>query len=155
MLLLDEADALFGRRSDGGETGERYANMLTNFLLARIESHPGILVLTANSRSRIDPAFTRRLDTVLEFPLPGVDERLRLWRSHLGPRSPGEDVCRLLASLCDLPGGYIRNAVLNSAARSDAPPDEPIAIELLAEAVREEYRKLGRGIPHQLDHLGR
>ena len=155
ILLLDEADALFGRRGDGGETGERYANMLTNFLLTRIESHPGIVILTSNSRGRIDPAFTRRLDAILEFPLPGGEERLRLWEAHLGRRSPGGDACRLLAAYCDLAGGHIRNAVLNAAARDASPATEPLSPALLVAALTDEYRKLGRDVPPQLRNLGR
>ena len=154
VLLLDEADALFGRRSDAAETGERYANMLTNFLLSRIESHPGIVVLTSNSRSRIDAAFTRRLDAVLEFPLPAVAERLRLWQSHLGARSPGEQACRLLAAYCELPGGHIRNVVVNAAARSDAPAAEPLPLADLVAALADEFRKLGRSLPAPLAQLG-
>lgn len=154
ILLLDEADALFGRRSDGGESGERYANMLTNFLLTRIEGHPGIVILTSNSRSRIDPAFTRRLDAILEFPPPGGEERLRLWESHLGGRSPGDEVCRMLAAYCDLAGGHIRNAVLNAAARSERPPHEALEPALLAAALVDEYRKLGRDAPAQLRSIG-
>ncbi|MBI5329335.1 MAG: ATP-binding protein [Betaproteobacteria bacterium] len=152
ILLLDEADALFGRRSDGGETGERYANMLTNFLLTRIESHPGIVVLTSNSRSRIDPAFTRRLDAILEFPLPGGEERLLLWAAHLGERSPGEEAVRPLAAYSDLAGGHIRNAVLNAAARG--PLHGPLEASLLVAALGEEYRKLGRELPPQLRKIG-
>jgi hypothetical protein len=155
LLLLDEADALFGRRTEGGETGERFANMLTNFLLSRIESHPGIVLLTSNSRSRIDPAFTRRLDAILEFPLPGVEERRRLWQAHLGERGPGAEACALLAAYCDLPGGYVRNAVLAAAARDGGEASEPIPLALLVDALREEYRKLGRAVPPQLDQLGR
>lgn len=155
LLLLDEADALFGRRTDGGETGERFANMLTNFLLTRIEAHPGIVILTSNSRSRMDPAFNRRLDAILELPLPGVDERRRLWRSHLGDRSPGDAACGLLASYCDLAGGYLRNAVLAAAARSEEPPQAALPMALLIDGLREEYRKLGRTVPPQLDQLGR
>lgn len=155
ILLLDEADALFGRRSDGGENGERYANMLTNFLLTRIESHPGIVILTSNSRGRIDPAFTRRLDAILEFPAPGGDERLCLWETHLGRRSPGPDTCRLLAAYCDLAGGHIRNAVLNAAARSEAPADAALEPALLVAALVDEYRKLGRDVPSRLKNIGR
>ncbi|MEW6218547.1 MAG: ATP-binding protein [Thermodesulfobacteriota bacterium] len=153
ILLLDEADALFGRRTDGSETGERYANMLTNFLLTRIESHPGIVILTTNSRGRIDPAFLRRLDAVLEFPLPGVEERQRLWQSHLGSRTPGDEVARLLAGYCDLAGGFIRNAVLAAAACSQRPASQPIEIGLLRAALKDEYRKLGRAFPPQLESL--
>jgi len=154
LLLMDEADALFGRRSDGNKDGgERYANMLTNFLLTRIESHPGIVVLTSNSRNRIDPAFSRRFDAIIEFPLPGVEERLRLWQSHLGRRAPGERICRLLASYCELPGGHIRNVVLNAAASSPQPAAKPIPAGPLLAALRAEYQKLGRTLPAQLEHL--
>ena len=145
ILLFDEADAVFGQRSDGGETGERYANMLTNFLLSRIEEHPGIVILTSNARTRIDPAFIRRLDVILEFPRPGYRERLRLWRSHLGSRSPGDDVCQQLASHCDLAGGHIRNAVLSAAARSNT-----ISPCVLIDALAAEYHKLGQSLPVDL-----
>ena len=155
ILLLDEADALFGRRSDSGENGERFANMLTNFLLTRIESHPGIVILTSNSRSRIDPAFTRRLDVILEFPAPGGDERLRLWQAHLGERAPDVETCRLLAAYCDLAGGHIRNAVLNAAALAPTASDMALPAELLVAALADEYRKLGRDMPAQLKNIGR
>lgn len=153
ILLMDEADSLFGRRSEGKENGERYANMLTNFLLTRIESHPGIVVLTSNSRNRIDTAFTRRFDTIIEFPLPGVEERYLMWRSHLGRRAPDEQTCRLLASYSDLAGGHIRNVVLNAAALSRQPAKKTLAAAHLLEALRAEYRKLGRALPPQLEHL--
>ncbi len=153
ILLMDEADTLFGRRSEGKEGGERYANMLTNFLLTRIENHPGIVLLTSNSRNRIDTAFSRRFDAIIEFPLPGVEERYRLWRSHLGKRAPNEQTCRLLASYSDLAGGHIRNIVLNAAALSPQPPESPLAATHLLEALRAEYRKLGRTLPPQLEHL--
>lgn len=153
ILLLDEADALFGKRTEAGDSGERYANMLTNFLLTRIELYPGIAILTSNSRHRIDPAFTRRLDAILEFPLPGAEERFRIWVSHLGARSPGEENCRLLASYCDLAGGHIRNAVLNAAARSPRSSVEALAMPFLIAALCEEYAKQGRSIPPALDQL--
>jgi ATPase family protein associated with various cellular activities (AAA) len=156
VLLLDEADALFGRRTDGGETGERFANMLTNFLLTRIESHPGIIILTSNSHSRIDSAFMRRLDTVLEFPLPAPEQRQQLWQSHLGKRSPGDDFVGILATHCELPGGYIRNAVLNGAAyQADSDSDEPLSRASLLQALAWEYQKLGRQLPPQLDRFRR
>jgi SpoVK/Ycf46/Vps4 family AAA+-type ATPase len=148
VLLFDEADALFGRRGDASETGERYANMLTNFLLTRIENHNGIVILTANNKARIDPAFWRRLDVVMDFPLPGYEERLRLWQSHLGARAPDEHVLHHLASYCDLAGGSIRNAVLSAAAT--VPPGGAIGAVALAAALAREYRKLGRRLPPDL-----
>ncbi len=153
LLLFDEADSLFGRRTDAKQSGERYANMLTNFLLSRIENHPGIAILTTNNRERIDAAFTRRLDVIVDFPLPGFQERLHLWHSHLGQRSPGEALCRTLASYCDLSGGQIRNVVLAAAGSSD--PQQPIGIKTLIAALQREYQKLGRSLPAQLEQLGR
>jgi len=153
ILLLDEADALFGKRSDGDSGGERFANMLTNFLLTRIENHPGIVILTSNSQLRIDEAFTRRFDVVIEFTLPGYEERLRLWKNHLGDRSPGDDEVALLASFCDLPGGYIRNTVLNAAAMQPSAERLRLDIRILVGALHEEYRKLGRGLPPALTQI--
>lgn len=153
LLLFDEADSLFGRRTDAKQSGERYANMLTNFLLTRIENHPGIVMLTTNSRERIDSAFTRRLDSIIDFPLPGFQERLNLWQSHLGKRSPGENLCRTLASYCDLSGGQIRNVVLTSAGCDK--PDRPISVRQLLFALQREYQKLGRSLPAQLEALTR
>jgi hypothetical protein len=150
VLLFDEADALFGNRGDGQETGERFANMLTNFLLTRIETHPGIVILTTNSRERIDNAFTRRLDVIVEFPLPDFEERLHLWRSHLGERGPGDEVYRNLASYCDMAGGHLRNVVLTAASVAG---DQPIRCEHLLEGLKAEYRKQGREMPRKLEGL--
>lgn len=152
VLLFDEADSLFGRRSERKETGERYANMLTNFLLTRIENHPGLVVLTSNSRERIDPAFNRRLDLILEVPLPGFAERLRLWASHLGARAPDETLCRTLAAHCELAGGAVRNIVLTAATLTGA-DDGPLGTAALLTALRLEYRKAGRALPTALERL--
>jgi SpoVK/Ycf46/Vps4 family AAA+-type ATPase len=147
ILLFDEADALFGRRSEGGETGERYANMLTNYLLSRLENHQGIVILTTNARGRIDPAFWRRLDQVIDFPPPGYEERLALWRAHLGERAPETAVLERLAEYCDLPGGAVRNVVLAAAL---VPGSAPIGLDLLSSALRREYSKLKRNPPANL-----
>ncbi len=150
VLLFDEADALFGKRSDGQENGERFANMLTNFLLTRIENHPGVVILTTNSRERIDSAFMRRLDVIVEFSMPDYEERLHLWRSHLGSRGPGDDVYQKLASYCDLAGGQLRNVVLTAAALAG---DNTISCEHLINGLRAEYRKQGRSMPRKLEAL--
>jgi SpoVK/Ycf46/Vps4 family AAA+-type ATPase len=150
VLLFDEADSLFGGRTEGRETGERYANMLTNFLLTRIENHPGIVILTTNSRERIDNAFTRRLDVIVEFPLPAYEERLHLWRSHLGDRGPGEAVYRMLAGYCDLAGGQLRNVVIAAAARCTG--SRIHKLDLLA-GLQSEYQKIGRELPAKVARL--
>ncbi len=83
VLLFDEADSLFGKRTDVQQANDRFANAQTNYLLQRIESFDGITLLTSNSRSRFDSAFSRRLDMIIEFPLPQAEERRSLWQSHL------------------------------------------------------------------------
>jgi len=148
ILLFDEADSVFGNRTDARSGGERFANNLTNYLLARIESHPGIVILTTNHRDRIDPAFNRRLEVIIDFPQPGFTERLGLWQSHIGNRSPDENFLRALASHCDLSGGQIRNAVLSAAANS--PGSAAVSEAALINAVSREYQKLGRALPAAL-----
>ena len=140
-----EADALFGRRTEGGETGERYANMLTNYLLTRLEAHNGIVILTTNSKTRIDPAFWRRLDQVIDFPVPGYAERLALWKSHLGNARHPSPCWSSLRRYCDLAGGGVRNAVLAAAAIAAA--DGPIGMDSLTPALQREYAKLRRTLP--------
>jgi hypothetical protein len=151
VLLFDEADSLFGSRTEGKETGERYANMLTNFLLTRIENHTGLVLLTTNSRNRIDPAFTRRIDFIIEFPLPGYKERLALWHSHLGNRGPGDAVYRQLAGYCDLSGGQLRNVVIAAASKAQ---NRKINAQDLLKGLQSEYRKIGRSLPVKLERLG-
>ena len=164
VLLFDEADSLFGARTDVKQANDRYANMQTNYLLQRLETFHGVAVLTTNSKARFDDAFLRRLDTVIEFPLPDVAERRALWSLHLGA-SPRLDpaVLNTVAALVDLPGGHIRNAVLTAAllarerrqcTRGDTESTEPTASDLQAEDLREalalEYRKLGQRPPDSL-----
>ncbi len=152
ILLFDEADSLFGSRTDAKQTGERYANNLTNYLLARIENHPGIVILTTNNRERIDTAFHRRIEIIIDFPQPGFAERKRLWHSHLGQRAPDEEIIRALASYCDLTGGQIRNAVLTAAGTQLN--QDLIEPRRLVHALQREYQKLGRNMPSALDNLG-
>jgi len=150
VLLFDEADSLFGKRTDIRDSNDRFANAQTNYLLQRIESYDGLVLLTSNSKARFDSAFTRRLDVVLEFPLPGADERRALWLAHLGRShalAPAE--LNRLAALADLAGGHIRNAVLTASllARRDG---RPVALSDCLRGLHEEYRKLGRNPPPAL-----
>src|SRR5256714_7692306 len=112
VLLFDEADSLFARRTEIRDSNDRFANAQTNYLLQRIETFDGIAVLTANSRARFDTAFARRLDAVIEFPLPGPEQRRAIWQSHLGDRHSVTltDLNRL-AVAADLCGGHIPTAV--------------------------------------------
>ncbi len=149
VLLFDEADALFGTRTEVKQANDRFANAQTNYLLQRIESFEGVAILTANSKARFDDAFTRRLDAVVEFPLPNAVERRALWDAHLGSEHDvaGAALARLAAEV-DLPGGHVRNAVFTAAllARARAGPPR-IALGDLLQGVALEYAKLGRQAP--------
>lgn len=150
ILLFDEADSLFGKRTDVQQANDRFANAQTNYLLQRIESYDGICVLTSNSRSRFDQAFTRRLDAIIEFPTPGPQERRALWLSHLGSGHTlaGQDINRL-AAVTDLAGGHIRNVVLTAAVFAHSAA-RPIAYADILGGLADEYRKLGRQLPVDL-----
>jgi hypothetical protein len=147
LLFFDEADALFGARTDVADSHDRYANAQTNYLLQRIEEFDGIALLASNSRDRFDPAFSRRLDSILEFPMPEGPARRDLWEAHLGARHSlaGADLDHLAVTI-DLAGGHIRNIVLAAAARSTV-AHRPIEWNDLVEASCDEYRKLGRPPP--------
>ncbi len=147
LLFFDEADALFGSRTEVSDAHDRYANSQTNFLLQRIEDYTGVAILATNSRDRFDPAFARRLDMVLEFPLPDAAARRQLWDRHLGANHVApEDWLDAVAGSVDLAGGHIRNVVLASAARARA-AGRPIDAGDVAAAIAEEYAKLGRTAP--------
>ncbi|HYR91461.1 MAG TPA: ATP-binding protein [Terriglobia bacterium] len=147
ILLFDEADSLFGKRTDISDANDRFANAQTNYLLQRIENYDGIVLLTSNSQARFDDAFARRLDFVIEFPLPGPEERRALWLSHLGSHTSLEpaDLNRL-SVLLDLSGGHIRNAVLAAAVRA-CRGRRHIKFEDLVAELEAELRKLGRQVP--------
>jgi hypothetical protein len=151
LLLFDEADSLFGKRTEVKESNDRFANAQTNYLLQRIETFDGITLLTSNSRARFDPAFCRRLDMIIEFPLPGPEERRLLWLSHLGSHhrvAPRE--LNQVASAADLAGGHIRNAVLTAAVLAQA-KHRLIEYEDVLVGLTDEYRKLGRQTPVGLE----
>lgn len=150
ILLFDEADSMFGKRTDVKESNDRFANAQTNYLLQRIETFDGIVFLTSNSRARFDPAFFRRLDAIVDFPVPGPTERRSMWQSHLGADhhlSPQE--LNQLSAAADLLGGSIRNAVLTAAALARS-EQRSISYDDILQAIAGEYRKLGRQVPSEL-----
>jgi len=146
-LLFDEADSLFGKRTDIKDSNDRFANAQTNYLLQRIETFDGIAILTCNSRARFDSAFSRRLDAIIEFPQPGPEERRALWVAHLG-QEHGIRLRELnqLAATVDLSGGHVRNAVLAAAAAAHA-EKRTVRYTDLVSGIAGEYRKLGRQVP--------
>lgn len=154
VLMFDEADSLFGKRTEVKESNDRFANAQTNYLLQRIESFEGIALLTSNSRARFDSAFTRRLDAILDFPLPTPEERRRLWLAHLGHTHAldATDLNRL-AVQCDLAGGHVRNVVLAAQVVAQG-TGRSIQFNDLVKVVAAEYRKLGKQIPAGLSVRG-
>lgn len=153
VLLFDEADSLFGNRTEVRQANDRFANTQTNYLLQRIETFEGIAILTSNSKARFDDAFMRRLDLVIEVPLPSVAERRELWLEHLGTLH-ALDAAQLnrLAAEIDLAGGHIRNIVLGGALAAGT--FEVVRYEHLLPAVQVEYAKLGRRPPDTLRATG-
>jgi hypothetical protein len=153
LLFFDEAEALFGRRSEVKDAHDRYANQEVAYLLQRMEQFDGITVLTTNLRGSLDPAFSRRLSFILHFPDPDEPTRRRLWLTHaarLGPIDPDDPIdAGRLAATVELSGGDIRNVVV--AAGYDAAIDgvRPGMRHLLDAAVA-EYTKLGRRVPADL-----
>lgn len=154
VLLFDEADSLFGKRTDISDSNDRFANAQTNYLLQRIETFTGIVLLTSNAKNRFDEAFTRRIDAIVDFNQPEVEERHALWLAHLGTAHvlTPSDLGRL-AAFADLTGGHIRNVVLMAAvlARSQAGEGAgAIGYGEILEGLRSEYRKLGLTVPPEL-----
>ncbi|MFJ7214213.1 ATP-binding protein [Amycolatopsis sp. NPDC098790] len=145
VLLFDEADAIFGKRSEVRDAHDRYANIESAYLLQRMETFDGIAVLATNLRANLDEAFTRRLDVIVDFPLPDVELRHRLWDRCLGTRLPRASDLDLefLAGAFELAGGHIRSAAVTGAYLA-AEAGRPVAMSDLVGAVAREYRKLGR-----------
>ncbi|MDH5833681.1 ATP-binding protein [Luteimonas kalidii] len=144
VLLFDEADALFGKRSEVKDSHDRYANIETAYLLQRIEAYRGLAILTTNMKGAIDKAFLRRIRFVVQFPFPDEAARIELWRRQFPAQAPLHDDIRW-PSLARLPlaGGNIRAVALNAAFLA-AHEDGPIAQRHLAAAAHAELAKLER-----------
>jgi hypothetical protein len=150
VLLFDEADALFARRTDVKTSNDRFANTQTNYLLQRLETWKGIAVLTTNSRGRLDEGFARRLDVVIELTAPGPAERRQLWEAHLGAHhTVSRAELNRLATAAEISGGHVRNVVLAAAALAREEGRE-IAWADLVRGLELEFRKIGTRLPDVL-----
>jgi AAA+ superfamily predicted ATPase len=145
ILFFDEADALFGKRSEVSDSHDRYANIEVAYLLQRMEAYPGAVILATNYKRNIDDAFIRRLDFVVDFPFPEAEDRRRIWRLVIPSAAPLADDVDLdfLATQFKLSGGAIRNCSL-AAAFQAADEDSAIEMRHLVRAVAQEYAKQGR-----------
>ena len=148
LLLFDEADALFGKRTDAQDAHDRYANMETAYLLQRLERYEGVAVLTTNLRGQLDKAFTRRFEAIVEFSEPDAAVREALWRLHLPAAAPlAPDVnLRELAEWYAIAGAQIKNAAL-AAAFLAASSQQRIAQRHFLWAIEREFDKAGRAHP--------
>lgn len=151
ILFFDEADAIFGKRSEVKDSHDRYANLEVSYLLQRIEQFEGIVILASNLHSNIDKAFTRRLDFIIKFPFPQKEEREQIWRVSTPAQLPKSNdiLYATLAEQFDLAGGNIRNVVLRAAFLA-AKANKPLEMGHLLLATKREYQKLGRFINESL-----
>src|SRR6185503_746543 len=140
VLLFDEADTLFGKRSEVRDSHDRYANIEVSYLLQRMESYRGLSILTTNTRGALDNALYRRLRFVVSFPFPDALQRERLWRGVFPSATPvdGLDYAKLAA--VHLSGGAIRNIALLAAFRAAA-RDDAVTMSDLASATQLELAK--------------
>ena len=147
ILLLDEGDALLTARTSVQTANDRYANLETNYLLQRLESFEGIVIITTNASEHIDAAFQRRMDVVVTFPPPGPMERWAIWRTHLPANNTVDlELLEDVARRCELRGGQIRNAVVYASLL--ALEDGGVVCSThLASAVRREYRRVNAVCP--------
>lgn len=143
ILFFDEADALFGKRSEVKDSHDRYANIEINYLLQRLEAYRGLAILATNMKNALDAAFTRRLRFVVNFPFPGLAERREIWRDVFPAETntKGLDFNRL--ARLNLTGGNIHNVALNAAFLA-ARANRPVTMPLVFEAARAEFGKLER-----------
>ncbi|HKR12654.1 MAG TPA: AAA family ATPase [Pyrinomonadaceae bacterium] len=143
ILFFDEADALFGKRSEVKDSHDRYANIEINYLLQRLEAYSGLAILATNMKNALDAAFTRRLRFIVNFPFPGLAERREIWREVFPVQTltRGLDFDRL--ARLNLTGGNIHNVALNAAFLA-AKAKQPVTMPLVFEAARAEFGKLER-----------
>jgi len=143
ILLFDEADALFGKRSEVKDSHDRYANMEVSYLLQRMEAYQGLAILTTNLKDSLDTAFLRRLRFVVKFPFPDLNQREQIWRQVFPPQTPTQNLDFPKLAKLNVAGGNIRNIALNATFLA-AQKNEPVQMRHLKDAAYSEYTKLER-----------
>lgn len=143
ILFFDEADALFGKRSEVKDSHDRYANIEVNYLLQRMEDYRGLAILATNMKSHLDPAFLRRLRFLVDFPFPDAAQRAQIWQRVFPPGAPLANLDYTALSHLEIPGGNIKNIAVNAAFLA-ANEGEPIGMEHTIRAARREYAKIDK-----------
>jgi SpoVK/Ycf46/Vps4 family AAA+-type ATPase len=141
ILLFDEADALFGKRSEVKDSHDRYANIEVGYLLQRMEAYSGLAILTTNQRGALDPAFLRRIRFIVEFPFPDATQRASIWRRTFPARTPTAGLAYERLARLYVAGGTIRNIALNAAFLA-ADAGDPVGMAHLLRAARAECAKI-------------
>ena len=146
ILFFDEADALFGKRTEVKDSHDRYANIEVGYLLQRMESYKGLAVLTTNMKDSLDSAFMRRIRFVVNFPFPDERSRAEIWKRVFPKSTPKENLdIRLLATL-SITGGQIYNIALNAAFLA-ANQGIPVNMKHIKQSIKAEYDKMERPLP--------
>jgi len=155
ILFFDEADALFGKRTDVKDSHDRYANIETNYLLQKIDEFEGVVILSTNFKRNIDDAFIRRMQFIVNFPFPDAEYRLEIWKKAFPEQVPrSEDIdFKFLSSNLQISGGNIKNIVINSAFLAAKNGKRPISMSEIIIATKREFEKIGK--PIQRSDFGR
>jgi SpoVK/Ycf46/Vps4 family AAA+-type ATPase len=143
ILLFDEADALFGKRSEVKDSHDRHANMEVAYLLQRMEAYPGLSILTTNLKNSIDQAFLRRIRFIVQFLFPDINQRAEIWLKAFPRQAPIEELDEWKLAKLQVAGGNIRNIALNAAFIA-AEADQPVRMEHILQAAKNEYTKMER-----------
>jgi hypothetical protein len=151
ILFFDEADALFGKRSEVRDSHDRYANIEVGYLLQRLEQYRGLAILATNMRTALDPAFTRRIRFIVKFPFPDESSRAQIWKRIFPKSVPLRDLNFNRLARLNITGGNIRNIALNAAFLA-AERNVAVDMTLIAEAAKFEYEKMGK--PLTFEELG-
>ncbi len=141
ILLFDEADALFGKRSDVKDSHDRYSNIECSYLLQRMEAYSGFSILTSNMKQALDQAFLRRIRFAVQFPFPNAEQRIEIWRRIFPRQTPTEGLDFKTLSKLDVAGGNIHNVAMNAAFLA-AEEEQPVGMKHIEQAARGEYIKL-------------
>ncbi|PTX63139.1 ATPase family protein associated with various cellular activities (AAA) [Kordia periserrulae] len=145
ILFFDEADAIFGKRTGVRDAHDKYANQEVSYLLQRIESHSGLVILASNYRSNIDKAFTRRFQSIIDFESPGIPERLELWQKYIPEAFMSEEInLQELSETYEVTGANIVNIVQYACLQVLAEGGTQLTNEILENAIRREFIKEGR-----------
>lgn len=142
ILLFDEADALFGKRSEVKDSHDRYSNIEVSYLLQKIEEYPGLVILTTNMKQAIDPAFIRRFRFIVQFPFPNTKQRIDIWKKIFPDPVPLKEVDIEKLSKLNISGGSIKNIAMNAAFIA-ANEDAPVQMNHIIKAAKKEYAKSG------------